>query len=138
MTDHLLLLFSALCTYFVVTTVVTLSLFIKIEHWKVEGINKDNATWWEKIVFAFGVFMDVLYNYTAGSWPLFQLPRGGEYMFTYHLQRIVRAKLADTHLERYRLYVAETYCHVLEFFDIHHCREVGPPVALKLTQKELT
>lgn len=107
--------------YFIISTIVTLWMFLVIMKWKQEGMTTKNASWWQKAFFSIGVICDSVYNYTSGAVILLQWPRAGEVMFTYHLQRIRRAMLYKSAWQKYRYNVAGAYCYVIELFDVKHC-----------------
>ena len=87
--------------------------------WKQQKLNPKTAAWWQKAVIALGIISDAAYNYSplGGALALLQFPRRGEVLFTSHLQRIKKAAIPG-----YRYRVALTYCFILNFFDLNHCK----------------
>src|SRR3990167_8993978 len=67
-----------LALYILILSVVTRGFYIRIMWWKREGVTRLNGTRGQKFVFAIGVFLDVLLNYTALAVTMLQFPAWGD------------------------------------------------------------
>ena len=96
-----------LALYILILNVVTLGFYIRIMWWKREGVTRLNGTRGQKFVFAIGVFLDVLLNYTALAVTMLQFPRRGEILATSRFKRTVRQT-------GWRAMEARGYCRLLD------------------------